>query len=299
MILPRAARVRVPPVKIQGIKTKIVPLIMASIRWDGQGRWIEPFMGSGAVAFNVLPDRALLGDTNRHVVALYQAIQAGQIDARSVRAHLEREGSRLLSDGAAHYYSVRDRFNISHDPLDFLFLNRACFNGLIRFNRQGEFNVPFCRKPGRFQAALVTKIANQVAWIGSVLAGRDWVFQVADWRDTLASTTAGDFVYADPPYAGRHTDYYDRWRDGDGDDLAAALHGLPCGFACSMWLENRYRRNDDVARWFPGYPTFTWDHFYHLGASETLRNAMMEGLIVTPEHSVNPRQCFWPVDTAP
>ncbi len=286
LTLPAVTRVRVPPVKSQGIKTRIVPLIMASIRWDGQGRWVEPFLGSGVVAFNVLPRRALLADTNVHIVALYQAIQAGRIDARSVAAHLAQEGARLLAEGEAHYYAVRDRFNAEGNPLDFLFLNRACFNGLMRFNRRGGFNVPFCRKPERFRAALVTKVANQVAWVGQVLAGRDWVFQVADWADTLGAAGAADFVYADPPYAGRHADYFNRWSDGEADRLAAALRGLAGGFACSMWLENRYRRNAALARWFAGFPLFTWEHFYHLGATETLRNAMREALVVSPGHAV-------------
>lgn len=288
MTLPREARVRVPPLKSQGIKTRLVPQIMASIRWDGAGRWIEPFLGSGAVAFNVQPRRAVLGDTNRHVVGLYQAIQSGRIGARGVAAHLEREGALLLAGGAAHYYAVRERFNAGGDPLDFLFLNRACFNGLMRFNRQGGFNVPFCRKPERFRAALVTKVANQVAWVAEVLDGRDWVFQVADWAETLAAADAADFVYADPPYAGRYTDYFNRWNGPDADALAAALRGLQCGFACSMWLENRHRRNTALGRWFGGYPVYVWEHFYHLGATEALRNAMREALVVSP--SAVPRE---------
>jgi DNA adenine methylase len=285
--LPRTARIRVPPIKSQGIKTRIVPLIMASVRWNGEGRWIEPFLGSGVVAFNVLPQRALLGDTNVHIVALYQAIQSGRIGAGAVRAHLQREGDALAAAGEHHYYAVRERFNATADPLDFLFLNRACFNGLMRFNRSGGFNVPFCRKPERFRPALITKICNQVAWIEEIVAGRDWTFQVADWRDTLSAATAGDFVYADPPYAGRHTGYFNQWTDQDADRLAASLCAGPSGFACSMWLENRYRRNDAVARWFGAYPMFTLAHFYHLGPTESLRNAMQEALIVSPLHAVS------------
>lgn len=284
MALPASGRVRVPPIKSQGIKTRLVPLIMASVRWDGAGRWIEPFLGSGVVAFNVLPRRALLGDTNVHIVRLYQAIQAGRIGAPSVQAHLQREGALLRTAGQDHYYAVRERFNAQGDPLDFLFLNRACFNGLMRFNRSGGFNVPFCRKPERFRPALVTKICNQVAWVAQVLAGRDWEFRVADWTQTLDAAGAEDFVYADPPYAGRHTDYYNGWTAADATRLADALRGLRCGFACSTWLENRYRRNPDVVRWFAGYPLATLAHFYHLGPTEALRNAMQEALIVSPGH---------------
>jgi DNA adenine methylase len=297
-LLPRSVRVRVPPVKSQGIKTRIVPLIMASISWDGGGRWIEPFLGSGVVALNVLPRRALLADTNLHIVAFYQAIQAGRITGDKVRAYLEREGAALAARGEAHYYAVRERFNAQGDPLDFLFLNRSCFNGLMRFNGSGGFNVPFCRKPDRFRPALITKICNQVAGIAKVLGGRDWEFRVADWRESLALAAAGDFIYADPPYAGRHTGYFNRWSDRDADDLAATLCSGAAGFACSMWLENRYRRNDHVARWFAGYPVFTSSHFYHVGPTESLRNAMQEALIVSPAHAVDPHGGQPPRDEA-
>lgn len=61
-----------------------------------------------------------------------------------------------------HYYYVRDRFNEDHNILDFLFLNRSCFNGMIRFNKNYRFNVPYGHKPQRFSKAYVTKIVNQV-----------------------------------------------------------------------------------------------------------------------------------------
>jgi len=68
-------KVKVPPLKIQGIKTKLVPFILKNITWHGNGKWIEPFLGSGVVAFNVRPDRALLADVNPHIISVYQAIR--------------------------------------------------------------------------------------------------------------------------------------------------------------------------------------------------------------------------------
>ena len=97
-----------------------------------------------------------------------------------------------------YYYFVRDRFNDLADPLDFLFLNRSCFNGMMRFNKKGRFNVPFCRKPDRFRKAYVTKIANQVAWVSTQMRGNDWTFRVQDWRPSLAVAELGDFIYLDP-----------------------------------------------------------------------------------------------------
>lgn len=68
--------VGVPPIKCQGIKTKLVPFIFSSVKWDAPDgvRWIEPFLGSGVVAFNLAPEHALLADSNRHIIGFYQAI---------------------------------------------------------------------------------------------------------------------------------------------------------------------------------------------------------------------------------
>ncbi len=59
MHLPAKIKPKAPPIKSQGIKTKLAPFILGSIRWDGKGKWIEPFVGSGAVLFNAAPERAL------------------------------------------------------------------------------------------------------------------------------------------------------------------------------------------------------------------------------------------------
>ena len=61
-------RVQVPPIKCQGIKTKLVPMILRRIDRDPEGVWVEPFLGSGVVALNVAPKRALLADTNPHLI---------------------------------------------------------------------------------------------------------------------------------------------------------------------------------------------------------------------------------------
>lgn len=283
MVYPRQVETaKAPPIKSQGIKTKLVPFILGSIKWDGRGRWVEPFLGSGAVLFNAAPARALVADTNEHIIRLYQAIQSEQITPSTVGAFLEVEGKALLEKGETHYYDVRERFNSEQSALDFLFLNRSCFNGVIRFNRKGKFNVPFCRKPDRFRQAYVTKIRNQIEWAFNQMRGKDWTFLVSDWRDTLTHVRAGDFVYLDPPYVGRHTDYYSAWSDDEAAELANRVKDLPAGFAYSMWKENQYRANAHLTTHFQGYPLVTYEHFYHVGATEQLRNAMEEALVVSP-----------------
>lgn len=271
----------VPPIKCQGIKTKLVPAIQALVGEDIPGRWIEPFCGSGVVTFNIRPERALLTDTNQHIIAFYQAIQSGVITPGGVTHFLEEEGNKLRTQGESHYYAIRERFNTAHDPLDFLFLNRACFNGVMRFNRKGGFNTPFCRKPERFAPAYITKIVNQVRSVRQLLQQRDWTFAVADFQETLAQAAVGDVVYADPPYMGRHTDYFNTWSDENERNLICLLKGLPCTFVLSTWQENVYRRNVAIDQHWneEGLHLLSIEHFYHVGSSEELRHGMTEALI--------------------
>src|SRR6185503_4484665 len=119
------------------------------------------------VVLNMRPERALLSDTNRHIIQFYRHIQAGIITPGSVRDYLERANTQLRRHGEDYYYEVRSRFNREGGSLDFLFLNRACFNGVMRFNRKGEFNVPFGHKPERFAQAYITKITNQIKRISA------------------------------------------------------------------------------------------------------------------------------------
>jgi len=228
----------------------------------------------------------IAADSNRHLIRFYQSIKDGRITPSTTRRFLESEGEKLAKKGEDHYYAIRSRFNKDEDPLDFLFLSRACFNGMIRFNSKGGYNVPFCRKPERFRGAYITKIVNQVGWVSAVMKHADWQFIVQDWRVTLGDARSNDFVYVDPPYIGRHTDYFNSWDEKEADALAASLRALPCGFAYSMWSRNRYRENEHLQRWFSDYPIVATDHFYHVGPQETLRNAMEEALVVSPKSAL-------------
>lgn len=285
LLLPREIeRIHAPPVKCQGIKTKLVPFILSSVRWEGNGRWIEPFLGSGVVLFNLAPQRAYVADTNVHIIRLYREIIAGTITPADVKHFLEDEGRRLLQFGQDYFYEVRKRFNSAPTSLDFLFLNRSCFNGVMRFNRHGKFNVPFGHKPDRFRQAYITKIVNQVTYLSRLSKGRDWVFEVSDWRSTIAQAREEDFVYADPPYAGRHTDYYNGWNDAEAAELMKHMLNMPAGFALSTWKQNKYRFNPHLISVPPGTTLRTTNHFYHVGSRESLRNEMEEALVIRDSH---------------
>lgn len=274
-----STKVGVPPIKSQGIKTKLVPWIQSIVPSDFNGAWIEPFMGTGAVAFNVAPRRAILCDTNPHLVNFYAGIASGEITPEVVRQYLTREGETLLSKGEDHYYFVRDRFNSAHSPLDFLFLNRAGFNGMIRFNRKGGFNIPFCRKPERFAQAYVTKITNQVSWASKLIKAKEFTFKCQDFNKTIAEATPSDIIYCDPPYIGRHVDYFNGWDDVHERELYEKLSSFGGRFILSTWHHNDYRENEYVKSLWSEHSVLTREHFYHVGGKEVNRNPVVEALV--------------------
>lgn len=281
--LPKSIeRIRIPLIKCQGIKSKLIDFIASSIQWDGRGRWLEPFLGSGVVLFNIQPKRALVSDSNKHIINFYNDIKCKTIDAFTVREYLSEMGGNLLKYGADFYYETRKRFNGEGGSLDFLFLNRSCFNGLMRFNSSGFFNVPFCHKPNRFSQSYVTKISNQVEWIRSLVINNDRDFESCHLKDTLHKAQKNDFVYLDPPYAGRHADYFNSWTDSDAIDLSSHAHQLDCGLALSMWESNKYRKNTHLRKHWSGLEIRTFEHFFYIGSSEKLRNSLTEALARKP-----------------
>lgn len=276
-------KIYVPPIKIQGIKTKLVPIIRQNVVIDSESIWIEPFMGSGVVGFNVEPHKAIFADINPHIIEFYNQIKSKKITSQIVRAFLEHEGKLLEQGDDEYYYTVRERFNKEHNPLDFLFLNRACFNGMIRFNKKYAFNVPYGHKPQRFSKAYITKIVNQVGHVSCLLEKYSWEFICQPFEQTISMARQNDFIYCDPPYIGRHVDYYDSWDEESEIKLHEVLFDSEAKFMLSTWDHNDYRINDYIATVWKDCHKITREHFYHVGAKKSNRNPMIEALLTNYE----------------
>lgn len=280
-------KANIPPIKSQGIKTKLVPWIARLVPSNFEGLWIEPFMGTGVVAFNIAPKKALLGDTNPHLINFYSAIASGEITPEIVRQYLTIEGDKLLKKGEAHYYEIRARFNKEHQPLDFLFLNRAGFNGMIRFNKKGDFNIPFCRKPQRFAAAYVTKIVNQVKYTAKLLKIKPFTFKCQPFENTIKTGSRDDIIYCDPPYIDRHVDYYNGWNENNEQTLYEELSATKSQFILSTWHHNDYRENKYIKLIWKRFNILTHEHFYYVGGNEKNRNPMIEAIITNYDISLD------------
>ena len=278
-------KVIVPPIKSQGIKTKLIPWINdLVVIADQKGKWIEPFLGTGVVAFNSGYKKSILNDTNPHIICFYKGIQKKAITAPLMKKYLEVEG-KLLSEadnnGYEHYLKVRSRFNRGEfSPYDFIFLSRAGFNGMMRFGSKGNWNIPFCKKPDRFAQAYVTKITNQVAAVSNIIQPEpSWIFYNKVFSEIIPLATENDIIYCDPPYYGRHVDYYNGWTDQDEELLFTLLSKTKAKFILSTWHHNDWRENEMISKFWNKFNIVTKDHFYHNGGSIENRRTVVEALV--------------------
>jgi len=278
-------KIIVPPIKSQGIKTKLVPWIKdLSAKAEQKGRWIEPFLGTGVVAFNSGYKNAILNDTNPHIINFYKALQKKEITPLSMRAYLEKEGHLLQeaeNNGYEHYLKVRSRFNSGeYSPYDFIFLSRAGFNGMMRFGSKGNWNIPFCKKPSRFSAAYITKIVNQISAVSQIIQPEpDWTFYNRSFAEIIPLAAENDLIYCDPPYFGRHVDYYNGWTENDEEQLFHLLSETKAKFILSTWHHNDWRENEMIDKYWKKFNIVTMDHFYHNGGKIENRRSVVEALV--------------------
>lgn len=275
-------KIIIPPIKSQGIKTKLVPWIMEIVP-KTNGKWIEPFLGTGVVAFNARFKQAILNDANPHIIEFYKGIQSGLITGPKMKKYLEEEGAKLReagNEGYDHYREIRNRFNQNFSPYDFIFLSRAGFNGMMRFSKKGHWNIPFCKKPDRFAQAYVTKIVNQLENVSKIIqAEPKWIFLSKPFSEIIPLATKDDIIYCDPPYFGRYVDYYNGWTEQDEEMLFNQLNETKAKFILSTWHHNNWRENEMIKKFWNKFNILTKDHFYHSGGKVENRQTVVEALI--------------------
>lgn len=156
------------------------------------GTYFEPFLGGGSILGALQPENPVVGDICAPLIGIWNYIKN---NPDKLYYHYKHNWLLLQKD-KDHYYTVRTRFNSTKNPLDFFFLTRTAYNGLVRFNSRGEFNSSFhSTRPGIHPDKLY-KIINQ--WHNVI---KDTTFITGDCYRTLSSVSAGDLVYLDPPYA--------------------------------------------------------------------------------------------------
>lgn len=232
-----------PVLKYRGGKSREIPRFLQYIP-DDFNRYIEPFLGGGAVYFHLEPDNAILNDINERLIIFYQQLrnnypqmrqqldelqrqyEANQLAYKQLKAQNPEE--RVPNANEDLYYHIRELFNHPDDTyLDgvlYFFINKTAYSGMIRYNSNGEYNVPFGRYPN-LNTRLVTLQHSEL------LQGAD-LFSL-DYRQIFDMADEDDFMFLDPPYDCVFNDYgnidmMNGFDEAEHRRLAADFRNLHC-----------------------------------------------------------------------
>lgn len=186
-----------PFVKWAGGKRQLLSQIKERMP-EKYNRYFEPFVGGGAVIFELLPANALINDINKALINAYKQICIAPQTFLKVVKKIDME---MWEDGKGYYYSLREHYNdkLMKAEYDvelaalFVFINKHCFNGLYRVNGKGLFNVPY----NNSRRASVDE--NIIIEISEYLQGVKIID--GDFEDACKDAGKGDFVFIDSPYA--------------------------------------------------------------------------------------------------
>lgn len=232
-----------PVLKYRGGKSREIPRFLQYIP-DDFNRYIEPFFGGGALFFYLEPDYAILNDINERLMSFYlqlrdqYPIMRTQLDklqeiyernqAEFKRLKALNPDERVPNANEELYYQMRELFNHPDgsllDGVIYFFINKTAYSGMIRYNNNGEYNVPFGRYPN-LNTQLVTSAHSE-------LLKRADLFTL-DYRKIFDMAQEDDFIFLDPPYDCVFNDYgnidlMNGFDESEHRRLAADFRNLHC-----------------------------------------------------------------------
>ena len=199
MAVQKTNKLVAPVVKWVGGKRQLLPEIK---KYSPQkfNTYFEPFVGGGAVLFELQPKQAVINDINKELINLYSVIQ------NNVEELIDKlSDANVYSNTSECYYRIRE---LDREPKEYnkltgidraariLYLNKTCYNGLYRVNSMGEFNSPF----GSYKNP---NIVNEITLraVHKYFNESNIKFLNGDFEKTVKNAKKDDFVYFDPPYA--------------------------------------------------------------------------------------------------
>jgi DNA adenine methylase len=225
-----------PFLKWAGGKTRLLPTLRVSLPPKAFKRYFEPFLGGAALFFDLAPNQAFLNDSNPDLINCYHIVRDRPDDLLAAL--------KCFKMTEPEYYKIRaldpEKLSEVDRAARLIYLNKTCYNGLYRVNKQGQFNTPY----GRYSNVTLLDPAN-LASASKLL--RRASLSCADYRAVLAVAQKGDFVYLDPPYVpiGKFSDFKrytkEQFYAADHERLAEEFYRLHAT-GCFVLLSNSYSK---------------------------------------------------------
>lgn len=214
--MPRKNSLIKPYLKWAGGKRQLLPEIRRHLPSMRGLTYYEPFLGAGAVFFDIQPLRAVINDFNEQLVLTYNVIR------NNVEELIQALNLHKQANNEEYYYEIRaqDRAqNVFGNLTDIekaarlVFLNKTCYNGLYRVNSQGLFNVPY----GRYRNPAICE-ETVLRAIHNYLQNDNIVILNGDFTEAVQNADRRSFVYFDPPYhSPDNTNFTGYQADGFGE----------------------------------------------------------------------------------
>lgn len=181
-----------PIIKWSGGKTDEIKIIEKYIP-EFNGKYIEPFVGGGALYFHLQPKKAVISDVHKELIAFYKAIADGK--AGEIKEFMDTH-----QNNEETYYSIRNNSEMS-DYCKFYYLRKTCYRGMMRYNKSGGFNVPF----GRYKTLNYNELDNTDYY--ELLNRTEILNEPFESVFQKYSDDPDNFIFLDPPYDSVFTDY--------------------------------------------------------------------------------------------
>lgn len=266
------------PLKYQGSKLKLVPWIkeVAQFNPDNQ-MWIEPFLGSGVVGLNMGAEWATVNDINPHVIRLFDEMQLHPYFLDGMKATLSTHDKLLRRFGEDYYYEMRDHFNENFNPNTLLFLNHTCFNGVMRFNQKGKFNVPYGKNDEKLTESYRNQLLEKLYNAQEIT--KNWTFFSGGYQEIFSRAGTDGLIYLDPPYIDRNNNYYDGWTEENEKELHRLVMNTRARVVLSTWYSANNTENKYVKELWGDLNLHTKDHRYIVGQKKSNRYPVVEALL--------------------
>ena len=229
-----------PFVKWAGGKRQIIAKLKSFIPGD-YNTYYEPFVGGGALLFELSPERAVINDYNHELMNVYKIL----CDEEKFKQMCKVLNAHETNHNEEYYYEIRnkDRNKKSFNRLaDYtkaartIYLNKACFNGLYRVNSKNEFNVPFGKK-----TKVNTYEGSNLITVSNYLTMNNVTILSVDFEESVKDAKKGDFIYFDPPYDSDTSSFTNYTENGFGKEeqkRLARVYKELCERGCYVMLSN-------------------------------------------------------------
>lgn len=197
--------------------------------------YYEPFCGGASILFallkneNIKVNRYVISDINEDLINLWNMVKHNPNKLKNTYRILwtKLKNKKTISEKKAYYENVRNTYNEDHeDPAYFLFLNRTCFNGLIRYNSNGDFNTSYHLNRDGIRPDKLDKIIDEWSFL---LNEKNVEIYLRDYSEIIPKE--GDFIYLDPPYMDTKGMYlYNKFNQ---IDFFVFLNNLKCSYILS------------------------------------------------------------------